>query len=108
MILQITNDSGNKTMDGRTYIISKDALHLNGVHLFIASNKWDELQVDLSDDMPLDVFKFMVGVCSKVSVTLPPTITDKTVKLLVELYPEKSGTIRKAYMSGGNIKELLQ
>lgn len=80
----------------------------NGVHLFIASNRWDTLTVELSDEIPSDVLKYVVTKCNNVSVKFTQDdITQKSMDLLCELFPDKAGSLRKAKMLGKNIKSML-
>lgn len=77
------------------------------VHLFIASSMWDTLYVDVTDDIPCDVLKYVVTRCRDIKVVLPEDLTEHSVELLCELYPDKSGSIRKAYTFKRSVADVL-
>lgn len=97
----ITNDSGD-------YEMSPELLKLKGTHVFIASRVWDEIHIDLTEDIPLGSLKYVPKHANALTVKLPETKTAHIMQLCTELFPEKSGTIRKTFLSKGDIpSELL-
>lgn len=82
-------------------------LQMKAVHLFIASNKWDVIEVEVCDEIPEGSLRFLRIVCSDIKVTLPEEITDKALRALIDIYPEKAGLLRKQYFAGKSIKEVL-
>lgn len=97
-----------KDLVNNTQCLSTDMLSIKSTHLFIASNKWDEIVVEVIDDIPMNTLKWIGSICQNVKVILPDTITEKTLHLLIELYPTKSGLLRKNYLQGSNIREVLR
>lgn len=94
--------------DATTYVVPYSWLRDKGVHLYIASNRWDELVVDLSEDIPTDCLKYIVLKCKSVTVNLPNrALTSREIDLLCELYADKAGTIRKACILGRDLKYIL-
>lgn len=89
------------------YFISTSFLKAKATHFFIASNKWDFIFIEMEDSIPEGYLKSMHLVCPNIKVNLPDIVTDTTVRLLAELYPDKSGAIRKAYLTGGKLVEVL-
>lgn len=79
-----------------------------GTHLFIASNVWDKLHVDICDEIPDKVLRYVVMKCKSVEVTLPDELSDKHVALLCELYPSVEGQIRKAAMLHRDVSDYLK
>lgn len=89
------------------YYIATSFLKMKSTHFFIASNKWESIQIDIEDCIPEGYLCSLHLVCDDIKVHLPDTVTDKTVQLLAELYPDKSGAVRKAYLMKHSIKEVL-
>lgn len=78
------------------------------VHLFIASNVWDTLTVEVSEDIPAGVLKYMILKCTEKKVILPEhALSAKEVGLICEMFPDKAGGIRRAHMAGRSVTELL-
>lgn len=96
-----------KTEDMSEFFVPFDWLQSKAVHLFIASNIWDTLFVEVSDDIPSDTMKYIRLRCKNIKVVLPENITAQSVNVLCELYPDKSGSIRKAYTLGRSIPDVL-
>lgn len=82
-------------------------LKQTSAHLFIASNSWDTLYLDLSDDIPTLCLKFIRDKVKEVRVKLPDKVTTHTLKLLIELFPSNEGKLRKQFMMGGNLDGVL-
>ena len=91
-----------------SYYLSTSFLKAKSTHFFIASNKWDLIYIEIEDSIPEGFLKSMHLVCPDIKVNIPDNVTDKTVQLLAELYPSKSGAIRRVYLSGGNLTEVLR
>lgn len=102
MILRISKDYVVMN-DLETTVISAYMLHISTTHMFIASNTWDKCIVEIDDSIPLNSLKFISGVCSDIQVILPEKINDHCMKLLTELFPKLSGTIRKNYLMGKSL-----
>lgn len=84
-----------------------NSLKENGTHLFIKSHEWDEIVIDLTTDIPKGCLKY-VGTCTKkLTVNVPGEIDTHIVQLLSEVYPDLSGTIRKTFLFGGDVRALL-
>lgn len=83
-------------------------LQNKAVHLFLACNKWEKLEVVMSEDIPDNVLKFIILKCDEKEVFMPSGQPSKRiVNLVCEMFPEKAGSIRKAAMLGRNIKNVL-
>lgn len=90
-----------------TYTLGTDMLRMKSTHLFIAARAWESIELDLSDNIPTGYLGNLNLVSSDIKVRLPETITDKTVVLLAELYPDKAGKLRKQFMFGKPVSEVL-
>lgn len=102
MVLHIGN---REVADKDTYVVPYRWLNDKSVHLYIASCKWDKLVVDLSEEIPDNCLKYVRLKCNEVIVNLPDRkLTAGELELLCELYEDKAGTIRKAYMLGRDLK----
>lgn len=83
-------------------------LQMKSTHLFIASNAWESITIDVNDEIPAGSLKCIPMACSNIKVQLPETVTDKTIVLLTELYPDLAGKLRRYFMMGRSIKEVLE
>lgn len=102
MILRV--DDTESTVDNDTYTLKPVLLQDKAVHLFIASNEWDLLDIKLTEDIPEDILKYVVTRCKAVKVRVDAS-TKHCMHLLCELYPDSAGKIRKNYMLGKNLLE---
>ena len=82
-------------------------LALKATHLFIASNLWEAIRIELDDTIPEGALKSINTVCNDIKVKLPDTITDTTLRQLVDLYPGKAAALRRSYMKGESLKGVL-
>lgn len=89
------------------YNLSCAMLNIKSTHLFIASNPWDTINVDVDDEINEGCLRCLPMACSTIRVALPVEITQHTMQLLTELFPDKAGTIRKTFMQSGDLKGVL-
>lgn len=106
MILRV--DDTDNAVDENTYTLKPNLLQDKAVHLFIASNEWELLDIKLTDDIPQDTLKYVITKCKDVKVRKCSTINKHTMHLLCELYPDKAGIIRKNFMLGRDVWEVLK
>lgn len=66
-------------------------------HLFILSHDFNEVIVELSDDVHLGMLKPLMS-RTKVIPKIDGEITSHIISLLCELYPEKSAAMRYAFI----------
>lgn len=105
MILRIAD---KYAADGETVCIPYSWLNDKAVHLYLASNLWDELQVDISPDIPVGVMQYVSMKCKSVKVNLPRRkLESGELTVLCDLYPDKAGALRKANMLGKDLNTLL-
>lgn len=106
MNLYIAN---TKSDQDNTFWIPPLLLNDKPMHLYLACNQWDTLQVVMCEDIPADVLKYTKDKCKEIQVVDDGCgITKHKVDILCELYPEKAGTIRKNFMLGRNVYDLLK
>ena len=82
-------------------------LNVSGVDDFILSQKWDELFLELVDDIHILKLWRIKEAFEIIHIKLPNTVTMKTVRLLSELYPDLKGTLRKSLKERVDIDGLL-
>ena len=97
----------DKSFNEDVYCLSTKMLQMKSTHLFIASNLWDSIVIDIDENIPEGCLCNLELICKDIKVNIPDELTDKMLHLLVELYPSKSGALRKAYMFKKSIKEVL-
>lgn len=106
MKLNITRQY-NKSFVEDTCNLGTSMLNSAATHLFIASNSWDEIYIELTNDVKVGMLKYIPMVCDKIKISLPEDINHTVVHLLTELYPDKAGKIRMAYMQQRDLREEL-
>lgn len=105
MRLSIGSD---RLIDNDSMYIPYSLLGDKAVHLFIASSMWDTLVVEIDEKIPEGVLKYMILKCNDKKAILPDRkLTQKELALVCEMYPEKAGSVRRAYMLERPIAELL-
>ncbi len=105
-IVKERDPSDENTLEN--FYITHKMLEMPSVHLFLAANKWDQVEVDIDNVIPRCALQFLKVQDNALKVTSIPTdITPHTVSLLTELYPERAGEIRSAYMLGKDMKEVI-
>lgn len=97
----------NSGFDEDTYHLSTSMLKSQATHLFIASNLWESIQVDLDETIPDGYLSNLNMVCSDIRVKLPKDITESTLRALIDLYPDKRGKLRMTYLSGKSLEGVL-
>lgn len=107
MILNIYRKLPKKDFTGDCCNLDVASLDYTSTHLFIASHTWDKLNIELDDTIADDVLKYVRNVCKEINVILPDVVTDHTVSLLCELYPDKAGRIRKYRMMKRDLMEAI-
>lgn len=93
--------------DLETIGLSTDMMKCQSVHLFLASHKWDKVIVNMCDEIPSGSLKYIHTVCEDIRVHMKEAMTETTMKLLTELFPDKAGAIRRVYMSGGSLEGVV-
>lgn len=106
MKLLISKEFDKSLTDG-TCKLATHMLSVKATHMFIASNVWESIRIEIDDSIPQGVLRRINSICDDIKVSVPVGITETTLKLLTELYPEKSGALRRVYMQGGNVKGVL-
>ncbi len=106
MILHIGKEF-KKQMTKNTCDLSLEMLNIQATHMFIASNPWEEIHIEIDDETKADNLKFLPSICKNIKVSLPDSITINTIGLLSKLYPDKASMLRRAFMSGGDVKGVL-
>lgn len=106
MKLRIAREYKNATIDG-VYTLATSYMQMKSTHLFIASNKWEEIYIELDDSMQTGYLQYLHLVCPRILVSLPEVITEQTILLLAEIFPDKRGLLRKNFLLHKDIKEVL-
>lgn len=97
----------NKEFTEDTENLSTSMLSSMATHLFIASNFWDEVNVELNDDVEPDTIRYLASVTGDINVKLHRQFTKNDLDCLCMLYPDKAGLLRYNYMSGGNVQKVV-
>lgn len=106
MKLSITRDY--KLLDDlETCCISADMLRSPATHLFISSNDWDSITVEICKELPDNALEYIQFLSPNKEVKLLDPLDDRLLKMLLALFPEKGGSIRRAYMSGKGMDEVI-
>lgn len=106
MILSITKEY-RKELDPERFCIKAAMLNEQGPHLFIASTKWDEIRIELCEELPLERIRFLSMLGCPIKVKRIPDMTAYTDHLIV-LYPSLGGALRRCKLSNGNPYEIVK
>ena len=106
MKLQIA-EGRNEEFDTECFRLQPHMLSLGSTHMFIASNKWDSIELNITPELRADMLKYMHTVTDSIKVTLPVDISSNTLEVLTSLFPERAGKLRKAFMCGNDVREVL-
>lgn len=97
-----------KQMEEDTFHLSTEMLNITSTHMFIASHVWEEITIELDDIILPHYLHCISFATNNIKVKLPEKITAATVQQLTELFPSKSGLIRKAFMMTGDVEGVLE
>lgn len=90
------------------FYVAAKLLKEPGAHLFIASNHWDTVIIRNLEEIPQLKVNTLCSVSDRILVELPEVITGDTMRTLTHLFPEKAGSIRKCYLTRGDMQEVLR
>lgn len=106
MILNITKVYNTGFVED-TCNLGTSMLTMKSTHLFIASNYWESIRIELDDCIPEGYLSCFKLVAKEIKVKLPESITDITLRQLTELFPDKAGVLRRAFLQGRSIREVI-
>ena len=76
-------------------------------HMYIASYKWSNLIVEIDENAPLNDIAIIATKCDKVSFILKCVISNDILALLCKTNIEVAGELRRAFMRGRDITNLV-
>lgn len=88
-------------------VIKPQFLGVKMTHLTLASQTWDTLFIDVDESIPEGSLRFLPKKCNKICACCPEHPSMHQLHLLVELYPELDGKLRKAFMKGESVGGIL-
>lgn len=103
-LMNLSPDVQKSNMTFLTHISNADNPKL---HLFVASNKWRELIIQLVDSDSLKGIFPMLCKFEQIKVCLMEKPTQSVIHFLCKLYPQKAASIRKAYMTGKDVGGII-
>lgn len=106
MVLHIKSEYV-KSQDMNVMVLKADMLKEKGTHLFIASNSWESITVELYPGLDYWYLHFLPSVCENIQVIAHDSDLSPYVQCLTELFPEKSGAIRRAIMQKQSLNPIL-
>ena len=104
MTLYITHDAVDPMCGTR---MEPEMLAVKSSHLVLASVEWDEVWIDVAEAIEEGTLVYLHTRSKRIYARVPDHPSRHQMVLLCELYPEKAGSIRKAFLKGANINELL-
>lgn len=96
-----------KSPDMDIMVLKADMLKEKGTHLFLASYIWDRINIELFEGLESWYLHFLPSVCSDIRVISHEQDLSQYVQCLTELYPDKSGAIRRAVMQRHPLQSIL-
>lgn len=88
-------------------VIAPEHLNKNFAHAVIASQQWDTLYIDIDECIQENRLRFIPSHCSRIVVGCTEPLSRHQMVLITELYPALGGKIRKEFLRGGNVKDVL-
>lgn len=95
-----------KELNTDVYCIKASMLKEQGPHLFIASNKWDELDVELCPSLPVEGVRFLCKACENIKVKCAGDYNEYMEHLLL-LFPNKGGALRRCKVGGSDVSRVI-
>lgn len=96
-----------RDFDENNMVLKADMLKEKGTHLFIASNKWETIYVELHEGLEPWYLHFLPGCSNNIQVIGQEDTLNAYMQVLIELYPDKSGAIRRAVMQKQSILSVI-
>jgi len=81
------------------YVLTAEQFAMKEYQPFLASTCWDEVRIDLGEDMPLGVVRQIIRSNKVIPCFDPTKLSLKIVKLLCEICVDESAIIWKLYTS---------
>ena len=107
MILRITDEMTG--VEPNIYVISNYNFAQYEFHPFIAANKWEQVQIDISNDTPVGIISQLVGTAMIIPTVKDVEFTPHAMKVLCEIFPDNRARIRATYMKDlKSCKELVK
>lgn len=97
----------HKELNPGVYCVKTSMLKEPGPHLFIASEKWDEIRVELSEELPVENIGRLSLVCDNIKVKRVPDM-DTYIDALIVLFPSKGGALRKCKITGSPVIDVIK
>lgn len=104
MRLYIT-DSQVEPLSG--YVLKPADLAYNMAHLVIASQRWEECYIDVSDAVPDGCVRLLTNQCDAILPAVPEILSMHEMHVLCDLFPKLAGSIRKAFMQKKSVYDIL-
>jgi hypothetical protein len=79
-----------------------------GMHLFIASQRWEELIINIHPTIDTRFILPIASKAKKVTLKFHGAVNDNILNLVCGLYPDKTGKLRRYFMLGKDISEVLR
>lgn len=93
--------------DMETMVISYDMLRTPVTHMFISSNDWEAVYVEVTDDCPDEAFRYIILASTNIFVRVAEHVSEKCMRILTELFPEKAGAIRRAHLTNSDMRGVV-
>lgn len=90
--------------DPSIFKVNAKHLLLNGTHVFLASQEWDSIYIELCEDIPSGFLSAIHKIAKNITLDIPEKQTKKVLDLLLEYYPNIKGKLRRAYQEGGDLR----
>ena len=106
MVLRIMKEY-NPEFDATCMVIKSAMLEEKSTHLFIASHQWDKIIVELHPKLNPATLHYISGVAGRIEVICDRDKLSDYMSVLVELYPDKQGAIRRSVMQKQDVLSVL-
>lgn len=104
---ELLNLSKEDWLNKTGFIAGNDTLNDPRLHMFVASCQWDELVLGLTTESNFDRLLPMLSKFAKLTIHILSEPNQEVVNFLCNVYPEKQGVLRKAFMLKKPLTDVL-
>lgn len=106
MKLFIHDFANHHSLSENAFTLDPSMLKYKAVHLFIASYKWDRIDITLDDTIQSEDLRFIHLVSDDIHAYIPKDVSTNVLSCLCSLYPDKAGSLRQAYMCNSGLNRV--
>jgi len=107
MKLYIQDFEQHRKLSENAFTIDPEMLKFKAVHLFIASHNWEQIEIHLSNRVDPEDIKYLHLVSDNIKTIIPKDSKQDVLRCLCNIYPDKAGSLRQAYMCNSSLDRVV-